>query len=75
MPGQPVRLEGGQGHLADVADLVPGRGPWGVAPPVVYADVHTDLGLGQGLHAALRLRLIPRQLWLPVAAKQESKST
>lgn len=74
VPGQLVGLEGGQGHLADVADLVPGRGPRGVTPAVVHADAHADLGRAQRLHAAVRLRLVPRQVRLPVAAGRGSKS-
>lgn len=74
VPRQYVGLQGGQRHLADVADLVPGRGPGGVLPPVIHSDVHTDLGRGQGLHAALGLGLEPLQVRLLIAAKQEYKS-
>ena len=68
-----VGLQGGQRHLADVADLVPGRGPGGVPPPVIHADVHADLGLAQGLQAALGLGLIPLQVRLLIPAEREPK--
>lgn len=71
---QLVGLQGGQRHLADEADLVPGRGPRGVPSPVIHADVHAHLRRRQGLHAALGLRLIPLQVGLLIAAKRESGS-
>lgn len=72
---QLVGLQGGQRHLADEADLVPGRGPRGVSSPVIHADVHAHLRRRQGLHAALGLGLIPLQVGLLVAARREAKST
>lgn len=59
VPRQLVGLQRGQRHLADVADLVPGCSPRGVPVPVIHANVHADLGRGEGLHAALSLGLVP----------------
>lgn len=74
VPRRLVGLQGGQRHLADVADLVPGGGPGGVPAPVVHADVHADLGRGEGFQAALGLGLVPLLVGLLIAAKEDPRS-
>lgn len=74
VPRQPVGPQGGQGHVAGEADLVPGRGPGRVPPPVVHAHAHADLRRGQGLQAALGLGLVPLQVRLLIAVKQKPQT-